>query len=501
MGEAAVTNRTPAIMFQGLSSNSGKSILTAAVCRILVQDGLRPVPFKAQNMSLNSFVTRDGKEMGRAQMVQARASRLEPDARMNPILLKPAGSNGSQIIVRGAPVGTLDFSGYTDRRDEMRAIVREDYDALSEEGDVVIMEGAGSPAEVNLKARCIANMDIAKYASAKVLLVGDIDRGGVFASFVGTMEILDPWERDLVVGYVINRFRGDVSLLGDALAYLEQRTDKPVLGTVPFVSNLGIPDEDSVAFKETNAAPALHCDDKIQVAIIDLPHISNTGDFDPFVLEPDVDVTVVREASQFFDADIVILPGTKNVMADLEYLKKTCLAEKIRKAGDGTALVGICGGFQMLGEAVRDPHGIESTEGSRMEALGIMPVSTALEEQKTLLNTTAMHNPSGNRLRGYEIHHGQTETSGLVPTVVREDGEVIGVQTEDGRVQGTYLHGFFDDDKFRRWFIDGAREKKGLTPLGRVVAPYDLEPALDRLADVVRANLDIAAVYKLAGIR
>jgi cobyric acid synthase CobQ len=429
-------NRRPAIMFQGISSNAGKSILTAALCRILLQDGRRVAPFKAQNMSLNSFVTHQGGEMGRAQAVQAAACRLQPDVRMNPILLKPNSDRGSQIILNGQPIGNMEFGQYAKNRELMLEAVHEAYRSLSDEHEVIVIEGAGSPAEINLRDRDIVNMAMARLADAPVLLVGDIDRGGVFASFVGTMELLLESERRLVKGLVINKFRGDETLLGSAISYVEEHTGRPVLGIVPYIERLGLPEEDSVSFKALSPQPLGDVKGKVAIAAVDLPHISNFTDFDAFEGEPDVAFSIARSAEQLQDADVIIIPGSKNVIGDLNYLEQTGLGKEIvRRAHRGeTAVVGICGGYQMLGHVVKDPSGVESSPGSEQPALDLLPMTTVLEEQKILVLTQATHLASGCALKGYEIHHGKTVTESLKPAVVREDGEVIGYGDPETRV-------------------------------------------------------------------
>lgn len=498
--------KKPAVMFQGTSSNAGKSILTAALCRILLQDGYSVAPFKSQNMSLNSHVTADGGEMGRAQAVQAQACRLAPDVRMNPILLKPNTDTGSQVIVMGKPVANMDVSSYIRYKPQAFAAAQQAFDSLSAEFDVIVLEGAGSPAEVNLKHHDIVNMRMAQYAGAPVLLAGDIDRGGVFASFVGSMEVLAEWERALIAGFVINRFRGDESLLKDAIDYTERHTGRPTYGTVPYIRDLGLPEEDSVTFKsrmgQYGAPTEEGAADKVEIAVIDLPHISNFTDFDALRLEPDVRLQIVRSARDLNRPDAVILPGSKNVIGDMEYLKSQGLAEPVLKlaAAGRTEIVGICGGFQLLGSEVADPHGIESG-GRTMPGLNLLPIATVLMKEKTLRLVKARHADSGLPLKGYEIHHGQTGGRGMEPLVVRDDGEVIGLRSGEKNVWGTYLHGIFDADGFRRWFIDGLRKRKGLPAKGAVLAAYDLEPAFDRLADIVRAGLRIGEIYKLMGLR
>jgi len=492
----------PALMIQGTSSNAGKSVMAAALCRIIFQDGYSVAPFKAQNMSLNSYVTRAGGEMGRAQVVQAQACRIDPNVRMNPILLKPSSDTGAQVIVMGKPVGNMDVGQYIRYKPEAFRRALDAYDSLASEHDVIVLEGAGSPAEINLKHHDIVNMAMARYARSPVILVGDIDRGGVFASFVGTMEVLAEWERALVAGFVINRFRGDESLLDDAISYVERHTGKPTFGIVPYLSDLGLPEEDSVSFKNGPTERARPGGDAVEVALIDLPHISNFTDFDSLRLEPDVHLRVVRSSRDIGHPDAVILPGSKNVIGDLEYLRKDGLAERIADLAHGgkTEIVGICGGFQILGTEIADPHGIESG-GRTIKGLGLLPVTTTLALEKTLECVSARHADSGIALKGYEIHHGLTNGMNMQAAVVREDGALVGVRSEEGLMWGTYLHGIFDADEFRRWFIDRLRTRRGLAPMGRVLAAYDLEPAFDRLAEVVRRCLDIEKVYRLMGLR
>ncbi|MDR0842599.1 MAG: cobyric acid synthase [Acidobacteriota bacterium] len=500
-----VRSRKPAIMFQGTGSNAGKSILTAALCRILLQDGFRVAPFKSQNMSLNSFVTRDAGEMGRAQVVQAQACRIEPDVRMNPILLKPNSDTGSQVIVLGKPVGNMNVDEYIRYKPEAFRTAKEAFDQLAREYDAVVLEGAGSPAEVNLKSHDIVNMNMARHANAPVLLVGDIDRGGVFAAFVGTMEVLAEWERDLVAGFVINRFRGKESLLGDAIEYTRRHTGKPVLGVVPYLHSLGLPEEDSVTFKSMALAKEKTGRSGVEVAIIDLPHISNFTDFDAFINEPDVTLRIVHSARELDAPDAIILPGSKNVIGDMAYLRQSGLDHRISELSATTEIVGICGGYQMLGDEISDAIAIESS-GCSVPGLGLLPLTTRMAAEKTLRYATATHLDSQLLVRGYEIHHGISGESrwegrgaDIQPAVLRSDGTVVGIGR--GHIWGTYLHGIFDADDFRRWFIDRLRLRRGLEPLNMIAAPYDLEPAFERLADVVRKSLRMDEVYKLMGLR
>ncbi len=498
----AASRRPPVLMFQGTGSNAGKSILASALCRILLQDGHRVAPFKAQNMSLNSYVTRNGGEMGRAQVVQAQACRIDPDVRMNPVLLKPNSDTGSQVIVLGKPIGNMDFWEYTRDRTPLFATAREAFDSLAAEYDAIVMEGAGSPGEVNLKKRDIVNMNMAIYAGAPVLIVGDIDRGGVYASFIGTMEVLSERERALVKGFVVNRFRGQEAFLAQAHDYVIRHTGRPVLGVVPYLKDLGLPEEDSVSFKDGLIDERIPAGEHVEIAVIDLAHISNFTDFDPLRIEPDVRLRVVRHPAELNSPDAVILPGSKNVIGDLAGLRASGMAEKILGLARGgrTEIVGICGGLQILGDELSDPLGIESVPGRNLPGFGLLPVRTSLAREKTLTRVTARHAVSGCDIQGYEIHHGLTDGGDLAPLIRREDGETIGFGVDGGQTWGTYLHGIFDADGFRRWFIDRLRVRRGLIPLGRIAAVYDLEPAYERLAAVVRRNLDMGKIYKMMGL-
>lgn len=493
------SRKTPAIMFQGTGSNAGKSILTAALGRILHQDGVSVAPFKAQNMSLNSCVTYQGGEMGRAQVLQAQACRLDADVRMNPVLLKPSSSTGSQVIVCGKVLDTMHFRDYAEQRTKIFTQVQYCYDSLASEHQVMVLEGAGSPAEINLKAQDIVNMNMARYAEAKVLLVGDIDRGGVFASFVGTMELLNEWERQQVSGFVINRFRGDKTLLGNALDLTTLHTGKPFFGIVPYLQNLGLPEEDSVDFKAGLFDEEKKNGNILDIALIDLPHISNFTDVDALRIEADVQVRRVCQVADLGQPDAIILPGTKNVVSDLDYLIKSGLADAVRQlaAAGGTEIVGICGGYQLLGDKIEDPHAIESS-GQTCQGLGLLAMNTILQPDKVMTRCQATHLSANETLSGYEIHHGISIGNNLQPLISREDGMIIG-SCKAGRedVWGTYLHGVFDADGFRRWFLDRLRRQKMWQVVGKVQSCYDLEPALDRLAEHVRSSLDMDKIYQV----
>lgn len=494
--KSAVKRKRPAVMFQGTCSNAGKSILTAALCRILRQDGVNVAPFKAQNMSLNSFVTLAGDEMGRAQVVQAQAARVDPDCRMNPILLKPNSDTGSQIIVRGKPVGNMSVLEYNEYKPKAWQAVRDCYDSLADEYEAIVLEGAGSPGEVNLKKDDIVNMRMAAYAQAPVLLVGDIDRGGVYSSFVGTMEVLSAWERKLIHGFIVNKFRGQADLLDSAHEYVKLHTGREVYGVIPHIANLGLPEEDSVSFKKGSFNRIRTIDDAVDIVVLSLPHISNFTDIEPFLDEPDVTVRVIDTLGDLGNPDSIILPGSKNVIHDLKFLRESGFFQAIRHWHQrGIEIVGICGGYQMLGRVIHDPYEIESTAGS-IDGLGLLSMETVIEKDKNLLRREGIHNPSGCAVHGYEIHHGISSQGQNFLFSFANDA-ACGQNSDDGRVWGGYLHGMFDSDEFRRWFIDRLRERKGLSPLREIVAPYNLEKAFDALADCVRENIDIQKVYSL----
>ncbi|CAG0907997.1 unnamed protein product [Cyprideis torosa] len=436
--------------------------------------------------------------MGRAQVVQAQAAKLAPDVRMNPILLKPNSDVGSQVIVHGRPVGNMTVKEYVRYKKEAQKKAHAAFDSLASEYRVILLEGAGSPGEVNLKRHDIVNMQMARYANSPVLLVGDIDRGGVYASFIGTMEVLEEWERALVQGFLVNKFRGDATLLHSAHDYVFSHTGKGVLGTIPYIDTLNLPEEDSVSFKEGKLQRDKPLGDYVEVALINLPHISNFTDIEPFLEEPDVYVRIVHTAQELRRPDAIILPGSKNVIGDLQFLKESGLAAKICDLKDHAEIVGICGGYMMLGLRVADPHHIES-EGGVYASLGLLDIETELAREKTLVRKEGMHSASGLNVHGYEIHHGISKGGGS-PVLLFTDGSGCGAEHPVLPLWGSYLHGLFDSDTFRRWFIDKLRRKKGLAALGRVVAPYNLEMAFDTLADIVEESCDMKKIYTLLDI-
>ena len=481
---------TKYLMFQGTSSHVGKSILTTALCRIFYREGRRVAPFKAQNMALNSFVTADGLEMGRAQVAQAAAANLAPRVEMNPVLLKPTGNATSQVIINGRAVGVMSAKeyhlGYSLKAFEA---VKAALQKLSAEFDTIIIEGAGSPAEVNLKANDIVNMRVAKFLNAPVILVADIDRGGALASLVGTLELVDDDERDLVKGLVINKFRGDVNLLLPAVEFLEKKTSKPVLGIVPFIEKLGIDDEDSVSLDDKISST----DGEIKIAVVRLNKLSNFTDFDSLAGETDVNLFYATNPAELDTADVIILPGSKNTSEDLLTLRENHFAEKIlQRAKEGAAIVGICGGFQMLGEKIFDPLNTESNH-SELDGLKLLPIETTFNAEKftrqvfiTELNFTFLNqNISAKNLDGYEIHSGESNLRGQ---------KII----SDKNIFGTYIHGIFDNDDFRRKFLNAVRLNKNLPPLESTRnVRAEKQKNYERLARIVRESLNMNLLRKI----
>ena len=490
--------KAPSLMIQGTCSNAGKSVLTSAFCRILLQDGYNVAPFKSQNMALNSYVTADGCEIGRAQAVQAQACRLAPDVRMNPVLLKPSTDTGCQVILMGKPVANMEAKAYFTHKKSLFPEVQKAYDSLAADYDAVILEGAGSPGEMNLKKHDIVNMNMARYAQSPVLLTGDIDRGGTYASFIGTLETFLPWERELLKGFLVNKFRGDASLLKDAHDYVEDFTGKPVLGVIPYLPDMGIPEEDSVSFALIRSCKKFA--ETLDVALIELQHISNFTDFNPFEIEPDINIRKVRHARDLGSPDVIIMPGSKNVIGDLISLKERGMADAIlEKVGNGAWFVGICGGLQMAGAKIDDPLGLESTQPS-IAGLNLLPLTTVLEAGKCLSQTGATLCASGDKVSGYEIHHGKTAYGSEDLVSMRsENGEAVGFAA--GKIWLSYLHGVFDEDDFRRKFIDMIRVERGMETLGKVQATYDIDDAMNRLADHVRNNVDMKSIYKIMGLK
>ena len=481
------------IMIQGTMSGAGKSLLTAALCRIFLQDGLRVAPFKSQNMALNSFVTPDGLEIGRAQAMQAEAAGKECDVRMNPILLKPSSEMGSQVIVNGEVRGQFSAQEYFRMKPTLIPEILSAYNSLSEENDIIVIEGAGSPAEINLRENDIVNMGLAELVNAPVLLVGDIDRGGVFAQLYGTAALLRPEERKRLAGLVINKFRGDSALLTPGLRQIEDMTGLPVLGVIPWVP-VDLDEEDSLApFPAQRSAGR-----EIDIAVIRLPHISNFTDFAPLADHPVLGVRFVERREQLGRPDLLILPGTKNTMGDLLWLRENGLeAEILSLARMDLPVLGICGGYQMLGEEISDPFGVE--HGGSLKGLGLLPCTTVFTAQKTRSRNRAVGlcEPfTGIALEGYEIHMGATDSHGALPFCRMADGREAGAVS--GSVFGTYLHGMFDAADAVNRLAGWLGERKGIAVEASLTEPRSAFRArqYDLLADAVRKNLNLDRIYQ-----
>lgn len=491
------------IMVQGTCSNAGKSLICAALCRIFRQDGWRVAPFKAQNMALNSYITADGGEMGRAQVVQAEAAGIAPDVRMNPILLKPTSDVGSQVIVMGQARGNRTARDYWGDKKALIPVVKDAYDSLAAEYDIIVIEGAGSPAEINLKQDDIVNMGLAKLVDAPVLLVGDIDRGGVFASLYGTVTLLEEDEQARIRALIINKFRGDVEILRPGLTQLEELTGKPVAGVVPY-GHFDIDDEDSLSERlDADARGAV-----VRIAVVRLPRLSNFTDFAALERVPGVGVAYADKPDQLEGADMIIVPGTKATLADLKWLRESGMEAKILKQhAAGTPVFGICGGFQMLGRTVSDPENTEG--GGSMRGLGLLPVDTVFHPKKMTTQARGTVGSlsgvfaglSGTAVEGYEIHMGDTaRDAGAQPfcTLIRADGtEVLdGCQAENA--YGTYLHGVFDAPGIALGLAQALAVRKGMTLDDAVLDTAQIkEREYDRLADTVRQSLDMELIYRI----
>ena len=480
------------LMVQGTTSDAGKSTLVTALCRWLVRQGVAVAPFKPQNMALNSAVTAEGGEIGRAQAVQAQAAHLAPHTDMNPVLLKPNSDTGSQVIIHGRAVTTMNAVAYHDYKAIAMQAVLASHARLSQAYSVVMVEGAGSPAEINLRANDIANMGFAEAVDCPVLLIADINRGGVFAHLVGTLELLSPTEQARVKGFIINRFRGDIALLQPGLDWLEARTGKPVVGVLPYVMDLHLEAEDGIDQRQIDKAAQV-----LKVVVPVLPRISNHTDFDPLRLHPQVDLQFVGPGQSIPAADLIILPGSKSVRSDLAYLRAngwdTAVARHLRYGGK---VLGICGGLQMLGEQVHDPLGLEGAAGSS-DGLGLLAFSTTLEEEKQLRNVRGRLLLEDADVSGYEIHAGVTSGDALSnAAVILDDGRSDGAQSADGQILGTYLHGLFETpaacSALLRW--------AGLQDVQDVDYHALRERDIERLADLVENHLDTELLRKLCGV-
>lgn len=493
------------IMVQGTMSNAGKSFLVAGLCRVFMQDGYRTAPFKSQNMALNSYITKDGLEIGRAQAMQAEAAGIEPTVEMNPILLKPTSNVGSQVIVNGEVLGNMKAMDYYANKKQLVPEIKKAFEKLSGEYDIIVIEGAGSPAEINLKENDIVNMGMARIAKAPVLLCGDIDRGGVFASLYGTVKLLEDEEQSMIKGLIINKFRGDVEILKPGLQMIEEKTGIPVVGVVP-LKPLDIDDEDSLSDRLTHTGQK----GGIDLAVIRLPHISNFTDFNVFERMDGVSLRYVGSAGELGTPDLIFLPGTKNTMDDLAWLRESGMETAVlRCAEQKVPVVGICGGYQMLGELLEDPDGVE--HGGSMRGMGLLHTKTVFSRAKTRtqiqgrVNTVSICGEfAGREVQGYEIHMGRTEKTGdCQETIYLEDGRLDGLSNPEGTVFGTYLHGIFDYGDLAAMTVSRLMRRKGIDPKNWHFDPEEHKRReYDKLADLVRNSLDMKRIYEIleAGI-
>lgn len=493
------------IMVQGTMSGAGKSLLVAGLCRIMKQDGYRVAPFKSQNMALNSFVTEEGLEMGRAQVMQAEAAGIKPLVCMNPILLKPTDHVGSQVIVNGEVFGNMSARDYFAYKKELIPDIQKAFCKLEELADIIVIEGAGSPAEINLRGNDIVNMGMAEMVDAPVILVGDIDRGGVFAQLLGTLMLLSDTEKQRVKGLIINKFRGDLSLLDSGIEMLEERGGIPVIGVIPYM-DIMLEDEDSLTQRFENHSRS--CGDKIEIAVVRYPRISNFTDFNVFEQIPEVVVRYVDSPEKLGDPDIIFLPGSKNTMGDLLWMRQNGLADEVQKRAESIPVCGICGGFQMLGEQLLDPQGMEA--GGEMQGLGLLPVTTQLQKDKVRRQVNGRLNTlegvfsalSGMEYTGYEIHMGHTIT-----TEETKNGRKISEEPETCRkamfsgaasnVYGTYIHGIFDRGEVALALVNALAAKKGIHLESSVLEDYQSfkDKQYDKLADTLRTYLDMEKIY------
>lgn len=497
------------LMVQGTGSSVGKSVLVTALCRIFKQQGLRVAPFKAQNMSLNSFVTADGGEIGRAQVVQAEAAGIAPTVTMNPVLIKPESDRDAQVVLRGKPLTRIAAADFLQLKSQLWSAIAESLDQLRDDYDVVVIEGAGSPAEINLKERDLVNMKVALYCNAPVLLAADIDRGGVFAALVGTLELLEPPERARVKAFIINNFRGDLSLLTPGLDWLAARTGVPVAGVVPYYHDIHIAEEDSLSLEKRNAMKNRR-DFDLDIAVIALPHISNFDDFDPFEREPRVRLRYVEAGDRLGLPDLIILPGSKATVSDLAYLRGNGREEEILRAvAAGVPIIGICAGYQMLGRSIHDPERIESSS-ALTAGMGLLPVTTRFAAAKSthqargrvLAGAGLFAKAQDQSIVGYEIHMGQTEGAGTAqPFLIEQRSEQRcsdrdGTLSANGNVIGTYIHGLFHNHDLRRALLRELAERKGRTyTAGR--GQFSADQQYDRLADHVRASLNMELIQRI----
>lgn len=496
------------IMFQGTASNVGKSLITAGFCRIFKEDGYKVVPFKSQNMALNSYITKEGLEMGRAQVFQAEAAGIEPDVRMNPILLKPT-SNQSQVIILGKVYKNMNAEQYHDFKPELKNMIKKTYGEICQGKDIAVIEGAGSCAEINLLENDIVNMGMAEIADAPVILIGDIDRGGVFASLAGSIMLLKEEEKNRIKGVIINKFRGDIKILEPGIKMLEEIIKIPVLGVIPY-SNIDIEDEDSLTQRFDKKIKEKK---DIKIDVIKLPHISNFTDMNIFETQEDVNVNYVKEGESLTDPDMIIIPGSKNTIMDLLYLKESGLDKEIVKsAKKGNLIFGICGGYQILGQSVKDPLGVES-EIKELSGLGLLDIETVFQGDKLTHQVEAeimdekgyLKGLKGQKIKGYEIHMGvSNKNSGENLSKIqkrsnKEMAELEGCVNLEGNVVGSYIHGIFDNLEFTRGVLNNIREKKGLDNIESKINSYEEYKDLQytKLGQIIRDNVDMDKIYQI----
>ena len=495
-----------AIMVQGTMSNAGKSLLAAGLCRIFKQDGYRVAPFKSQNMALNSFITEEGLEMGRAQVMQAEAAGIKPSVLMNPILLKPTNDVGSQVIVNGEVLGTMSARDYFKYKKKLVPDIMKAYDKLASENDIIVIEGAGSPAEINLKTEDIVNMGMAKMAKAPVLLVGDIDRGGVSAQLIGTVELLEEDEREMVKGLIINKFRGDKTILDPGVQMLEERSHIPVVGVAPYL-DIQVEDEDSLTERFDRKQEV----DLIDIAVIRVPRISNFTDFNPLESIPGVSLRYVQHVSELKNPDMILLPGTKNTMDDLLWMRQNGLeAAVLKAAAAGKVIFGVCGGFQMLGDTLSDPLHVEA--GGTIKGMGLLPMDTVFAGEKTRTRAEGAFGKTegvlagieGTRIEGYEIHMGETvRKEGTEAFTFIDDQNCADSDKLDGaqkgNVYGTYVHGIFDKEEVAERIVEALAKNKGIAMEQIHGVDYQTfkETQYDILADALREHLDMKKIYQI----
>ncbi len=494
-------------MIQGTGSGAGKSLIAAAFCRIFRNEGMRVAPFKAQNMALNSYITADGGEIGRAQALQAEAAGVEPSVDMNPVLLKASGEMGSQVVLQGRVHSTMKAADYCAFRKDAWEVVRKSYRRLARKNDLIVLEGAGSPAEINLREVDIVNMAMARHAKAAVLLIGDIDKGGVFASLYGTAKLLGRDSR-FIKAFIINKFRGDIGILRPGLDMIREKTGIPVIGVLPYLRDIGLPEEDGMALSQNQKYRATVGRGVIRIVVVRLSYISNFTDFDPFYHEPDCEVLFSTGREEIENADVVIIPGTKNTISDLMLLKDQGLDTPVRNSfRKGNMVMGMCGGYQMLGKKISDPCGVES-EHREVEGLGLLDIATIFGREKRTCRVTAETVPGSGfnvekELHGYEIHMGESSGDIGLFRIRRLGADMNGSVpvfdgSRNGNCWGTYLHGIFDNDLFRRDLLNSLRRKKGLEPLGVSCRYAEIrDEAIDRLAEAVRNNIDMDAVREM----